>query len=141
MANLFKYFLVLSVAIAFFSCGKDDVVKRIEKKVITEEMEDEDTDTTSLSPVEAFSSTLVNNILDTYDDDLQVYLEDVIYPIASKSNKTTIDKISSSLYLFQYEENGSAKNILIQKFYNPAKDEIFFEKRDVQNDAIKQFTK
>ncbi|MFA5405598.1 MAG: hypothetical protein WC358_11750 [Ignavibacteria bacterium] len=141
MFNILKYILFSIIVITFISCGKDDVVKKIEKKVQTEYAEDDDMDTTALTPQEAFSNALVNNILNTDDEDLQIYLEDEIYPIVSKSNKTTIDKISSSLILLQYEESGNTKNILIQKFYNPVKDEFFFEKREVQSDAIKQFLK
>lgn len=141
MPDVLKYFLIFAVVVMFVSCGKDDVVKKIEKKVITENIEDEDSDTTALPPEEAFSSAMVNNILDVYDEELQMYLEDSIFPFVSKSEKITIDKISSSLFLLQYFENGIAKNILIQKFYIPPKDEFSFEKREVQFDALKQFIK
>lgn len=140
MLNILKYFLFGIIVITFISCGKNDVVRKIEKKVETEYADDE-SDTTALSPSEEFSNALVSNILDIYDEDLQIYLENEIYPVVSKSNKITMDKISSSLFLLQYEDNGSNKNILIQKFYNPSKDEFLFEKREVQNDAIKQFLK
>jgi len=140
MVNYFKYIFFVLIVLVFVSCSKDDVKKTIEKKIETQ-VSDEDEDTTAMTPQEAFSSALVNNILNTGDEELQIYLEEVIYPIVSKSNKVTIDNISSSLFLLQYEDNGSTKNILIQKFYNPSKDEFFFEKREVQNDAIKQYVK
>ena len=127
--------------IGFMSCSKEQVKRTIEKKVDTEATEDNEADTTAMSPEEAFSSAMVSNILNTEDEDLQDYLEAEIYPIVKSSSKVTIDNISSSLFLMQYEEKGSIKNILIQKFYNPSKDEFFFEKREVQNDAIKQFVK
>ena len=133
--------MVFFLVVVFVSCGKDDVVKKIEKKIVTENIEDEDSDTTALPPEEAFSSAMVNNILDVYDEELQVFLEDSIFPVVSKSEKITMDKISSSLFLLQYFENGNAKNILIQKFYNSPEDEFFFEKREVQFDALKQFIK
>jgi hypothetical protein len=141
MFNILKYALFLIIVITSISCGKNDVVKRIEKKIETENAVDNDDDTTALTPQEEFSNAMVYNILDINDEELQIYLEEDIYPLVSKSNKITIDKISSSLFLLQYEENGSNKNLLIQKFYNPSKDEFFFEKREVQNDAIKQFVK
>jgi hypothetical protein len=141
MSNYIKYLLLVLIVAAFASCNKDELRKKIEKKVETEYAEENDADTTALSPEEAFSQALVSNILDFEEEDLQVYLEEEIYPIVKSSNKVTIDNISSSLYLLQYEENGSIKNILIQKFYNPSKDDFFFEKREVQNDAIKQFMK
>jgi hypothetical protein len=131
-------FFVL-IVIAFVSCSKEDIKKQIEKTNNTEVTEN-DTDTTALTPEEAFSLAMVN-ILDIEDEDLQNYLEDEIYPIVKNSNKITIDNISSSLILLQYVENGNQKNILIQKFYDLDKDEFFFEKREVQNDAIKQFVK
>ena len=141
MSNIFKYALFCVIIVIFISCGKNDVVKNIEKKVEIEYAEDNDGDTTALTPQEEFSNALVNNILDINDEDLQIYLEDEIYPIVSKSNKTTLDKVSSSLFLLQYEDSGNMKNILIQKFYSPAKDDFFFEKREVQGDAVKQFVK
>jgi hypothetical protein len=140
MVKLIEYLFFVLLIIAFVSCSKEQVKRTIEKRIDTQVVEDE-ADTTSLSPEEEFSSALVNNILDTEDEDLQVYLEDEIYPLVKSSNKVTIDNISSSLYLLQYDDKGSTKNILIQKFYNPEKDDFFFEKREVQNDAIKQFIK
>jgi hypothetical protein len=140
MFNTIKYLFFVLIVIAFVSCSKDEIKRKIEKTTNTEVTED-DTDTTAMTPEEAFSSAMVNNILDTEDEDLQNYLEDEIYPMVKNSNKVTIDNISSSLLLLQYFENGNQKNILIQKFYNPAKDEFYFEKREVQNDAIKQFVK
>ncbi len=140
MMNYFKLAFLGFVVLSFISCGKNDVVKKIEKKIEIENAGDE-IDTVELTPQEEFSSALVSDILDVYDEELQIYLEEEIYPIASKSNKITIDKISSSLYLLQYEENGNSKNLLIQKFYNPIKKDFFFDKREVQNDAIRQFLK
>lgn len=141
MLNIIKYILIGIIFISFISCGKNDVVKNIEKKVEKEYAEDNDGDTSALTPQEELSNALVNNILDIYDEDLQIYIEDEIYPIVSKSNKITIDKVSSSLFLLQYEESGNIKNILIQKFYSPVKGDFFFEKREIQNDAVKQFLK
>jgi hypothetical protein len=140
MFNTIKYLFLVLIVFAFVSCSKEDIKRKIEKTTNTEVI-DEDADTTAMTPEEAFSSAMVSNILDTEDEDLQNYLEDEIYPIVKNSNKVTIDNISSSLFLLQYVENGNQKNILIQKFYNPDKDEFFFEKREVQNDAIKQFVK
>ena len=140
MLHTFKYILFVLILTAFVSCSKDDIKRRIEKKVDTE-LSDEEADTTALSPEEAFSSALVNDILKTDDEDLQNYLEDEIFPAVKNSNKVTIDKISSSLFLLQYTDSGNQKNILLQKFYNPDKDEFFFEKREVQFDAVKQFLK
>lgn len=139
MFNFLKYFLLILIIVSFISCSKDDIKRKIEKTTNTEVTEDE-TDTTALTPEEAFSSAMVG-ILNTDDEDLQNYLEDEIYPIVKNSNKITIDKISSSLFLLQYVENGNQKNILIQKFYDLDKDEFFFEKREVQSDAVKQFLK
>jgi len=139
MTKYLKYIALAFLITGIFSCGKEEV-KKIEKKLITENSEDEE-DTTVMTPAEIFSDALTTNILNDYDESLQIYLEETIYPVASKSNKVTIDRISSSLYLLQYEEGGNLKNVLIQKFYNPVKDEFFFEKRDVQSDAVKQFLK
>ncbi|HMS33497.1 MAG TPA: hypothetical protein PKC91_05355, partial [Ignavibacteria bacterium] len=91
---------------------------------------------------ESFSSALVEDIMGENEDvDLQYYLEEQIYPLISKSDKVTIDRISSSLYLLSYNENGAMKNFLLQKFYNPVKDEIVFEKSETQINTLKQFVK
>jgi hypothetical protein len=140
MLNYFKYIFFILIVFIFVSCSKEEMKNTIEKKVETQ-VADENEDTTALTPQEEFSNALVNNILNTDDEELQDYLEEVIYPIVSKSNKVTIDNISSSLFLLQYDDNGNSKNILIQKYYNPSKNEFFFEKREVQNDAIKQYVK
>lgn len=139
MTKYLKYVIFGFLLIGFLSCSKEDV-KNIEKNIITENDEDE-IDTSYMTPAEIFSDALTTNILNDYDEELQAYLEKTIYPLASNSSKATIDRISSSLYLLQYDDGGNTKNILIQKFYNPAKDEYFFEKRDVQTDAVKQFLK
>ena len=139
MFNTIKYLFFILIVIAFVSCSKEDIKRKIEKTT-NKEVTEGDADTTALTPEEAFSLAMVN-ILDIEDEDLQNYLEDEIYPIVKNSNKITIDNISSSLFLLQYVENGIQKNILIQKFYDVEKDEYFFEKREVQNDAIKQFVK
>lgn len=141
MLNFLKYFLFALIFITFISCSRDEVKKRLNKVETEMRNDEEDEDTTALTPPEALSQALVANILNDDDEDLQSYIEDEIYPLVSKSNKITIDKISSSLYLLQYDDKGSQKNILIQKFYNPEKDEFFFDKREVQYDAVKQFVK
>lgn len=93
-------------------------------------------------PEEIFSSSLVEGILGSdQDEDLELYLEEQIYPSVSKSKKVTLDRISSSLYLLSFEEGGQKKNIVIQKFYDPEKDEYVFEKNETDSDAMKIFLK
>lgn len=138
MFKILKYALFLIIVLTFISCGKDDVVKKIEKKVSNENIED-DSDTTEMTPQEEFSSAMVNDMLDVYDEDLQIYLEDEIFPVVSKSNKITIEKLSPIIYLIRYDENGLEKNILIKKFFNPSKNEFFFEKKDLKGDEIKNY--
>ena len=136
----YKLFFII-IFLFLFSCGKEQNKNIRIEKTIDNQTSEVDKDTTELSPQEIFSTALTDNILDIEDEDLQVYLEEEIYPAISKSNKVTIDKISSSLYLLQYDDKGTLKNILLQKFYNPSKDEFFFEKKEIQSDAIKQFVK
>jgi len=125
------------------SCGKDDNVKETSEKEKNQTQEENSDESDSTMTVEeAFSTALVQDIIGNQEDpELQIYLEEQIYPIASKSDKVTIDKISSSLYLLSYNDNGAMKNILIQKFYNPVEDEFIFESRDTDANSLRQFVR
>ncbi|HAY34165.1 MAG TPA: hypothetical protein PK536_01430 [Ignavibacteria bacterium] len=99
-------------------------------------------DDTTMTPEEVFSSALVQDILgDEEDVDLQYYLEEEIYPLLSTAGKVTIDRISSSLYLLSFQENGIQKNILIKKFFDPQNTEIKFERTETQSGPENQFLK
>lgn len=113
-----KYFFIIGIfsLLFIFSCGNNELSD-------TEDAED-------LSPQEVFSLTLTEDILGEEDEDLKTYLEEFIYPLVSKSSKVSIDKITSSQYLLVYYENDTAKGLLLQKFYNPATDEIEFTKAE-----------
>jgi len=129
---MFRYFVFISVTLLFFSCGKEKIVKTPQDSAINKVVES-DEDTVSLSPQESFGLTLVQDILqDDKETDLQLYLEESVYPIVSKSSKVTIDRITSSVYLLKYFDGTTEKNIYIQKFYNPQTDEIDFEKSDIK---------
>ncbi len=132
-----KYLFILIFAFIFISCGN----KTNETVIRNNQENNEGEDTTSLSPPEAFSYVLSNQILGANDEDLELYLENEIYPMVSKSEKVTIDEISSSLFLLTYYEGETEKNLLIQKFYNPVKDEIFFVKSETTLTPKKQFLK
>ena len=130
-----KYSVLLLIALFLFSCRKDGT----ENEDVTDEQE---SDTIALSPEEIFSSTLVEDILQTgSDEDLKIYLEEEIYPLVSNSNKVTLDRVSASLYILTFDDNGVDKNFIIQKFYSPVNFEVFFEKRETETDAINQYLK
>ena len=130
-----KFFILFSFLLLFISCGKEKVQEPKPENKTQEQKTDEDT--TTLSPQEAFSSALVNDILDVDDEDLQIYLEEEFYPQLSKLDKVTIEKISTSVYILTYFENDKEKNYLIQKWYNPVTDEIIFDKKEVQSNTRK----
>jgi PBP1b-binding outer membrane lipoprotein LpoB len=138
-----KLIILLTFALLLNSCGKDDNVKETSEKEKNQTQEENSDESDSTMTVEeAFSTALVQDIIGNQEDpELQIYLEEQIYPIASKSDKVTIDKISSSLYLLSYNDNGAMKNILIQKFYNPVEDEFIFESRDTDVNSLKQFVR
>jgi len=138
-----KLIILLTFALLLNSCGKDDNVKETSEKEKNQTQEENSDESDSTMTVEeAFSTALVQDIIGNQEDpELQIYLEEQIYPIASKSDKVTIDKISSSLYLLSYNDNGAMKNILIQKFYNPVEDEFIFESRDTDANSLKQFVR
>ena len=138
-----KLVIVLIICTVFISCNKETKTDQSSSKSDkgTNEITESETDSV-MTPEEIFSSSLVQDIIgDDEDIELQIYLEEQIYPLVSKSNKITIDKVSSSLYLLSYEESGVMKNFILQKFYNPVKDEFVFDKTETQINSFKQFVK
>lgn len=133
---------IISITLFLFSCNKDNPPKdNVESPEIESQQDEADADTT-MTIEETFSSALIASVSGEYgDEDLQTYLEEQIYPLVSNSGKVSLDKVSSSIYLLSYEENGAMKNLMIKKFYNPAKDEFVFEKSETQSDSEKQFVK
>ena len=105
-----------------FGCGDKD--NRSDKN--------DSSDTATLSSQEVFSLTLTEDILSDDDEDLKLYLEEEIYPLVSKSDKVTIDRISSSQYLISYGQDSTFRGLLIQKYYNPLTDEIGFTKTETE---------
>lgn len=130
------------LAVLFISCSKEDKQKT-ESKQNQNSTQNADVDEadTNMTKEEVFSSTLVQDIAGDENEDLQIYLEEVIYPMVSKSSKVTLEKISGSLYLLSYDDNGTMKNLLIQEYYSPGKDEMVFDKIETQTNAVKQFVK
>ncbi len=126
-----KLFLLIIITVICISCNKDDNAKQRsgdDNNLTQNDNEGGSDDDSTLTPEEAFSSALVQEILRENDDiDLQIYLEEKIFPLVSKSDKVTIDRIASSQYLLTYDEGGTMKNLLIQKYYSPGKDEFVFE--------------
>lgn len=138
-----KLVIVLIICSVFISCDKETKTDQSSSKSDkgTNEITESETDSV-MTPEEIFSSSLVQDIIgDDEDIELQIYLEEQIYPLVLKSNKITIDKISSSLYLLSYEESGVMKSFILQKFYNPVKDEFVFDKTETQINSFKQFVK
>ncbi len=139
---MLRVIFIITILPVLFSCNKENPTKeKIENSKTESKSDDTETDTT-MTVEEEFSSSLVQNIMgEDGDGDLEVYLEEQIYPLVSKSGKVTLDRISSSVYLLTYDDNGTMRNFLIQKFYNPVKDEFVFEKNETQNNAVQQFVK
>lgn len=130
--NIFSIYIFISLFfLLFIGCDK--------KENATVEVNDNELDTASVTPAESFAITMVDDFLGEEDEDLSYFLENEIYPLVSKSEKVTIDKISSSLYILSYIEGGTEKNLLIEKFYNPIKDEVSFSKKEINQGARKIF--
>ena len=132
---MIKYFGLLLFTLLIISCGDDT-------KNDNETTDKDESDTISLSPEELFSSTLLEDILQSgEDDDLKNYLEEEIYPIVTNSTKVTIDRVSASLYLLSYDENEVQKNFILQKFYNPSSLEMYFEINETESNAVDKYFK
>jgi|WetSurMetagenome_2_1015567.scaffolds.fasta_scaffold05239_4 hypothetical protein len=133
-----RYLFVL-LCFLLLSCGKKESTQ--DNNVLNNKFSDENEDTVQLSPQEVFSAVITEDFLDEVDDDLQIYLEDEIFPLISSSEKISIDKISTSLYILSYDEKGERKNLLIQKFYNAKSDEIYFDRELISFDSRNHFLK
>ncbi len=139
---MLKSIYIVFIALILFSCNKENSTRQRTESPRTDTQNEESDSDTAMTAEESFSGALVEDIMGENEDvDLQYYLEEQIYPLITKSDKVTIDRISSSLYLLSYNENGVMKNFLLQKFYNPVKDEIVFEKSETQLNSVKQFVK
>lgn len=139
---MYKLIPIFFIALILTSCSKDEKPKSDNKQnsSTTTQVANDDADT-NMSKEEIFSSTLVQDIAGDENEDLEMYLEEVIYPMVSKSNKVTLEKISGSVYLLSYDDNGTMKNLLLQEYYSPAKDEMVFDKSETTTNAVKQFVK
>lgn len=140
---MLKLIPVLLIAFIIMSCGKEDKPKTESSNTNSTQNQPNSNDVSgeNMTKEEIFSSTLVQDIAGDENEDLEFYLEEVIYPMVSKSNKVTLDKISGSLFLLSYDDNGTMKNLLIQEYYSPAKDEMVYDKIETQTNAVKQFVK
>ena len=138
-----KFWIILMLFSSFVlaSCGNNDPVD--EDGTNTENVnEQEDGDTTSLSEAELFSLILVNDVLQgTEENDLQLYLEEEIYPVVGEASKVTLDRLSASVYIVTYELNGERKSLLIQKFYDPVNEVIVFEKTETSYGLKSQYVR
>ena len=105
---MLKVIILLSVSLLLISCNKENNTKP--RTGNQENIETEDESDSTLTPEEAFSAALTSDISQDEDiTDLQIYLEEQIYPEASKSAKVTLDRISGSLFLLSYDAGGNFK--------------------------------
>lgn len=130
--------LIVFSLIQFSGCNSKDESGKVDN---TNKGESQDQDT-ALSPEEILSATLVQGIAGEDDDpDLEAFIEEDLYGELKNSKAVTIDRVSSSMYVIEFENLGQTKSYLIRKFYNPQKDEYFFEKTTFESDIKKQFLK
>ena len=134
---------ILLLALILTSCSKEDKPKTDTGNTNTTQNQPNSNDVSgeNMTKEEIFSSTLVQDIAGDENEELEIYLEEVIYPMVSKSNKVSLEKISGSLYLLTYDDNGTMKNLMIQEYYSPVKDEMVFDKSETTTNAVKQFVK
>lgn len=130
--------ILFLISITLFSCSD-----KTDKPTSDNSMNQGETaEDTTMTPEEIFSTSLIQDIIGVEEDiDLQVYLEEEIYPMLSTAGKVSIDKISSSLYLLSYQESGTSKNFILKKYFDPQNNEIKFEKTETQLTPEDQFLK
>lgn len=138
-----KFILIFIFSILLISCNKNTENKQNAQNQnnAQEESGNENETDSVMTDAEEFSSSLVQDILGEEDVNLQIYLEEEIFPVVSKSKKVTLDRISSSIYLLGFDDNGTSRNFMIQKLYNPETGDFIFEKTEIPTSAQKQFVK
>lgn len=139
-----KLFLIaLFASLLFFAgCGKDKGKDGSQNNSSKDTEQVSDSDTTEMTPAEVFAEALVQNVInDENEPELEDFIAESLYQKLSASPKVTMDRVSSSLFIIKYFENGAEKNLLIQKYYNPKEDEIFFETSETQFSNTKLFLK
>lgn len=117
-----KYlFVILFVSFLISACGKDNATN-------TDNQSQQDT--IELEKDEMFGFTLVTEILETEDENLESYLTTQIYPLAANSKKVTMERLSGTVYYLNIINEKDTSQIWIKKFYNPQNEEVVFEKYD-----------
>lgn len=140
----FRILILLFIAFTLYSCGNNEPSHNQTdgNDETTEETGEDDGDTTALSEAELFSMVLVNDILQGNEEtDLQGYLEEEIFPMVQGATKVTLDRLTASVYIMTYEKDGSKSSLLIQKFYDPANEQIVFEKTETGYGLKSQYVK
>ncbi len=139
-----KYFLltlIISLMLAA-GCGKDKSRDNTQTSGTKEQEQVNDIDTAEMTPAEIFAEALVQNVInDENEPELEDFIAESLYTKLSASPKVTMDRVSSSLFIIKFFENGAEKNLLLQKYYNPKEDEIFFETSETQFSNTKLFLK
>jgi hypothetical protein len=138
-----RILIAIIFSLFIFSCNKNSETDQSAKNNNSQQESGIENDSDSaMTDEEVFSSSLVQGILGEEEDiELQIYLEETIYPIVAKSDKVTFDRISNSIFLLGFNDNGTLRNIMIQKLYNPDTGEFVFENEEVPTSAQKQFVK
>ncbi|MGB9696833.1 MAG: hypothetical protein ACP5P3_08860 [Ignavibacteria bacterium] len=129
----FFFLFVLFIFAIFAAC------KKLPEKVNNEDVNSHSEDTVSLTPAQNFAIILVEDFINEDDPDFEAFLENIIYPIVAKADKVTIDKLSDTIYLLTYFLEGTEKNILIEKYFSPSKEETFFEYKEVKYSRLTLF--
>lgn len=123
-----KYLFILFFCSALITaCSKNNQNTNTSSNI---DSQNEELDTAELEKDEMFGAVLTNDFLHEDDADLETYLITQIYPLVSTSKKVAIDKISSSDFVLTYDDAGTIKKMLIQKYYNPLTEEVLFERSD-----------
>ncbi|MEO6696252.1 MAG: hypothetical protein ABIY50_03080 [Ignavibacteria bacterium] len=134
--------IIFIVLLFIFSCNKSSNPPAV-NETMNETMNEssaEESDS-NLTAEEIFSTSLVQEIAGVDDIDLQIYIEEQFYNLASKSDKVTLDRISSSIYLLCYVQGGAKKSFILQKYYDPVNDEFIFDKSVTDINASDIFLK
>lgn len=124
----------------FVSCSKDDKTKTNSDKQTTTQQstdnqlpEDNSPADTNLTPEEKFSTSVMEDFLDsTEDEDLQGFLEDEVFKNQQGYNGAAVIALSPSTWLLALEKDNNTKNYLIQKFVDFKTNDYYFRMNETQ---------
>lgn len=129
--------ILVSTAAVSSGCGKGEDSSVEEEN--QESVEDRDT---TLTAEEILSTSLVQGLLgEDNEPELEEFIEVDLYGELKSSKSVTMERVSSSAFLIEFEKDGNMKSYLLKKFYDPQKEDYFFIKSEPNKSDVTSMPK